>query len=174
MTTKSEDHLPSKGVRPRFKIETDNPAETISANIKQALDQENATCIGTSSPKFISLRIPSSEQHYWSPQLSITIAYENDKTVLRGVYGPRPTVWTMFVFFYALIGLALLVVMVIGLSTMTLDKGTMVFWWIPALLIVFLSLYLVAYFGQKLGHNQMVVLQSFFEETTGLEIDQSS
>ena len=169
MTTKTEDHLPTSGVRPRFKVETNNSAETIADSIKKALDQEQSTCIGTSNPKFISLRIPTSEQHYWSPQLSITISLENGITVARGVYGPRPAVWTMFVFFYAVIGLALLVVTVIGLSTMTLDKGTMIFWWIPGLLIVFLSLYLVAYFGQKIGHKQMITLQKFFEETTGLE-----
>lgn len=169
METKTEDHLPTSGVRPRFKIETNNSAEAIATSVQKALDQENTTCIGASNPKFISLRIPTAKQHYWSPQLSVTMSLENDKTVARGVYGPRPTVWTMFVFFYAVIGLALLVVTVIGLSTMTLDKGTMIFWWIPGLLILFLSLYLVAYFGQKIGHKQMITLQKFFEESTGLE-----
>jgi hypothetical protein len=169
MTQNSEDHLPAYRVRPRFRISVPSKENEIVENIKKGLSEQNAKCIGSTSAHFISLQIPTKEQHYWSPQLSITLSTENEESILRGVYGPRPAVWTMFVFFYAVIGLALLVVTVIGFSTMTLDKGTMIFWWIPVLIVVFLSLYLVAYFGQKMGHNQMITLQSFFEKTTGLE-----
>lgn len=164
MTQNGEDHLPAYRVRPRFKITLAKNENNIVEHIQNALNSTGAKCIGSVSERYISLQIPKHAQHYWSPQLSITLSEEDDKSAVRGVYGPRPAVWTMFIFFYSLIGLALLVVTVIGLSTMTLDKGTAIFWWIPALLIAFLTLYLVAYFGQKIGHDQMVELQSFFEE----------
>ena len=169
MSQNSEDHFPAYRVRPRFRISVSSNENEIVENINKGLSEQNAKCIGSTSSHFISPQIPIMDQHYWSPQLSITISTENEESILRGVYGPRPAVWTMFIFFYTVIGLALLVVTVIGLSTMTLDKGTSIFWWIPVLLFVFLSLYLVVYFGQKMGHNQMITLQTFFEETTGIK-----
>ena len=168
MTQTAEDHLPAYRVRPRFKITQPSNGDKVVENIQNGLKAPDAKCIGSASERFISLQILKESQHYWSPQLSITISNEDELTVLRGVYGPRPAVWTMFIFFYTIIGLALLVVTVIGLSTMSLDKGTAIFWWIPALLLIFLTLYLVAYFGQRMGHDQMVDLQSFFEESTGI------
>jgi hypothetical protein len=169
MTHSAEEHLPAYRVRPRFKITQSDNGNNIVEGIKNALNTPGAKCIGSASDRFISLQIPQDSQHYWSPQLSITMSNEDGATIIRGVYGPRPAVWTMFIFFYTVIGLALLVVTVIGLSTMSLDKGTAIFWWIPALLLVFLTLYLVAYFGQKMGHDQMVELQAFFEENTRLK-----
>ena len=43
---------------------------------------------------------------------------------------------------------------------------------VPVLLLVFLSLYLVSYFGQKIGKKQMIILHRFFEASTGLNTNQ--
>ena len=114
--------------------------------------------------------LPVDQQHYWSPRLTISMEETEDGTIIRGLYGPRPAVWTMFVFFYALIALAIMVVGTIGLSRLSLDKPGTVLWWIPVLVVIFLSLYLVSYFGQKWSGDQMVVLHEFFEESVGLAI----
>jgi len=166
-----EDHLPTSGVRPRFKIETDLQPEDISNKIQEGLKKHEVTCIGTTNPRFISLRIPLTEHHYWSPQLSITLEDTPEGSIVRGVFGPRPAVWTMFIFFYTVIGLAILVVGVLGLSKLSLDKSGDIIWLVPALLAVFFSLFGVASRGKKLGHNQMLALQNFFEKSTGLKTD---
>ncbi len=70
----------------------------------------------------------------------------------------------MFVLFYSIIGFAALILLVVGMSYMTLGKGMALFWGFPLLAIIFLSLYLVAYFGQKKSHHQMIKLHRFFEE----------
>jgi cytochrome c-type biogenesis protein CcmH/NrfF len=51
-----------------------------------------------------------------------------------------------------------------------LGKSTTILWVVPLLVIVFGSLYFVAYSGQKLGYDQMVTLHHFLEKSTGLNI----
>ena len=92
-------------VRPRFKIETPLKVETLTQRIALALDKEDAPCKGRiNSTGFGSIMLPVDQQHYWSPRLTISMEETEDGTIIRGLYGPRPAVWTMFVFFYSFIG----------------------------------------------------------------------
>ncbi len=110
------------------------------------------------------------EQHYWSLQLQISFEETENGTMMRGLYGPRPAVWTMFVFFYAVIGFAVLIVSMLGLSFLTMDKPVTILWAVPVLVIVFFSLYLVAYSGKKMGYEQLVILHQFIEGCTEMDI----
>ncbi len=154
-------------IRPRFRLVITQSAESIVEKVSLQLKQPESTCIGETRKGFIALQLPLAEQHYWSPQLSMTLDEEDGETIIRGLYGPRPSVWTMFVFFYAAIGLASLVITMIGLVNLQLGEPSHILWVVPVLLFIFLTLYLVAYFGQKLGKKQMGVLKEFFEESTG-------
>lgn len=157
-------------IRLRFKMECKDTPSAIVSKIEKALKSGNTQCSGQINHNFITLFIPANEQHYWSPQLTLTLEENTEGTIVRGLYGPRPTVWTMFVFFYSVIGMAVLVIGTIGLSYKMLDKPAGILWWTPVLVLVFMSLYLVAYFGQKMGHKQIETLHNFFEEATGLRI----
>jgi hypothetical protein len=170
MRENTEEHLVGYEIRPRFKIETTLSLDELTTKIQEGLDSENAPCIGHVYSGYAKFHLPQDERHYWSPQLNLSFETVDDKTILRGLYGPHPAVWTMFVFFYALIAFITVVILIIGLSYWTLDKSMTILWFIPLLIIVFGSLYFVAYSGQKLGYNQMVTLHYFLEKSTGLNI----
>ena len=172
MSQPSEEHISFSAVRPRFRIETTDSIESWSEKIKQGLQKDAAPCQGQVSPGgFITLFLPKEEQHYWSPQLNVTMEKTDEGCIIRGLLGPRPTVWTMFVFFYFIIGFAALIISFVGFSYVSLGKPGTILWLVPVLILVFLSLYLVAYFGKKMGRNQMITLHKFFEESTGLKIE---
>ncbi|MCB0502089.1 MAG: hypothetical protein KDD32_05360 [Bacteroidetes bacterium] len=170
MNKASDDHLPHYRVRPRFKKVTDHSIEYLSKKISDGLSHEQAPCKGRVNPGYISLYLPIKEQHYWSPQLSLTLEESDEGTVLRGLYGPRPAVWTLFVFFYSLLGFATLVIAIIGFSKLSLDRTAPILWALPPLILTICSLYLVAYLGQKASHDQMLTLHQFLEKSTGLVI----
>ncbi len=168
-----ESHLPPFAVRPRFEVELAMDQELVIQKINKGLSSADAKCTGVAILGFITIRIPPLERHYWSPELAVTFDdCENGKNcLLRGRYGPAPSVWTMFVFFYAVIGVVLMFLSVVGLSRYSLDMPASILWWVPALLVLLLSLYLVSYFGQKLGHDQLETLHGFLEKCLGMEID---
>ncbi len=170
MSQITKKHLVGHEIRPRFKVETVFSMADLTAKIKAKLESDNANCKGHVYPGYAKLYMPLELQHYWSPQLTLTFEETENGTTLRGLYGPRPTVWTMFVFFYALIAFAILVVSVIGLSYLTLDKSANILWVLPLLAALFASLYFVAYSGQKLGQDEMVTIHHFLEEGLGLSI----
>lgn len=151
-------------VRPRFRRSSPLSPEQIQERIKNALEETDVPCQGRLIAGHATLFIPKRDQHYWSPQLSLSFEEENSGTLIRGLFGPRPQVWTMFVLFYSTIGFAALIVLVFGLSYWSLGKSISILWWVPVLALLYLSLYLVAYFGQKLGKDQMILLQKFIDK----------
>ncbi len=170
MDNSSETPFTGYHVRPRFKVTTADSIDTVVTKIKSALEIENVPCFGNVHASSTTLYIPLEDQHYWSPQLSLSFEEEQGQTIIRGLYGPRPVVWTMFVFFYTIIGLAVLFISVIGYSYISLGKPGTILWFVPVLILIFLSLYLVAHFGQNLGKKQMVILHQFIEKSLGISI----
>ena len=169
MNQASEEHLSMNHIRPRFKIESPDTPDMVLDKIRQHL-KEDTSCIGQTVSGFATLSLPQEEQHYWSPQLSITIEEHEQGSLLRGLYGPRPAVWTMFAFFYSFIGFAILMVTMVGASFLTIGRPGTILWLIPVLVAIFLSLFLVANYGKKLGRDQMRTLHTFIESCTGLDI----
>lgn len=170
MSLPTEDDITVYRVRPRFHVETKMSQKDLTDRINSRLQQEEASCRGFVKNGHGRLYIPVEEQHYWSPQVTISIEENDDGCIFRGTYGPRPAVWTMFVFFYAAIAFATAIIGMIGLSYLTLEKPATILWAVPALIVLFLSLYLVAYSGKKMGYEQMVTLHKFIEESTGLDV----
>jgi len=171
-----ESHLPPFAIRPRFKVALPLSQEEIDKKINKGLAMPGASCTGISVPGFATIKVPRADRHYWSPQLSVTLEDQEEGdgkggVLLHGLYGPAPAVWTMFVFFYAVIGVVLMFVTVVGLSRQSLDMSSAILWWVPVLLFLLLSVYLFSYFGQKLGHDQMESLHLFLEKCLGMDIE---
>ncbi len=152
-------------IRPRFKVETTLSKEEICALFDKHLSALDAPCKGTVRGSYIALFPKEEDRHYWSPHLSITLdeVEEKDMRMLRGLYGPHPSVWSMFMLFYVFLSVMLLIVTIVGLANMSLGLSAMILWLVPVGLILFLTLYLIAYYGQKKGHDQVEIIHHFLE-----------
>ncbi len=154
-------------IRPRFKHVSEKSMELIQEKIKNSLKQPGATCKGRVIPGHVILKIPLEDQHYWSPQLSLSLEEleePEEGVLIRGLYGPNPNVWAMFAFGYAGLGFMSLFVSIIGFSRMSLDLPAPVLWFLPFFALGFAVLYIIAQTGQKIGVEQTFILHHFFEE----------
>lgn len=115
----------------------------------------------------ITLMIPMTERHFWSPQLSLSFEQTDEGTIIRGLYGPNPTVWAIFFFGYISLGILALFALMAGSSQWMLGMEAPLLWVVPACAVVALILYLVAQAGQKVGAEQMYRLHHFYEATVG-------
>jgi uncharacterized membrane protein len=102
----------------------------------------------------------------WSPQLDLSFEQERETVIVRGLYGPKPTLWVLFFFGYAIIGLLILFLGIWGFSVWTLGGDATILWVIPGLGVAALILYLVSQAGQKLGAQQMFEIHHFYEGIT--------
>lgn len=165
-----EDHVPSYGIRPRFHIELDVSPNEIASKIMQSLKKEESDFIGWSNESYAVIGIKKEDQHFWSPQLSLRIERLEERTLLYGRYEPKAVVWTMFIFFYSAVGFMLFFITIIGTSRWSLGESSTILWWIPILLIIGLTLFLISFFGKKLAHDQMFQLHIFLEKSLEIEI----
>lgn len=164
MSTHSIEHITFKRIRPKIRVESDLAPEKIIEAIKEHLSKPDVACEGKILPGFATIYPLKEEQHYWSPQLTLTIEKTESGSLIRGLYGPKPSVWTMFMFFYSFIGFITMIAIMISLSYWSLGVESLIVWSVPVLVLVFLSLYLVAYLGQKFGHKQMAHIHKFLED----------
>lgn len=164
-------HVPveTARVRPRFTAEVPLPPESLAAHINEQLMSMEAPCKGTIYAQYGTIYLPEKEQHYWSPQLTLHLEATEGGTSVRGLYGPRASVWTFFIFLYAVLSLATIMVSVIGLSYYMLGKPAQILWLLPLFIGAFLALYLGAQSGQRIGRPQLQTLHHFIEECLAVE-----
>lgn len=152
-------------LRPRFKDQLNLTPEEFQDLFDQAL-KNSEDFVGLVSESYVVLKIPPRERHFWSPQLTITCEKgEEPGTTLRGLYGPKPSVWAIFFMSYAALGVLALFAGVYGLSQWLLDNPSPILWLIPVFAGIAIALYVVAQTGQKVGAEQMFRLHHFYEAT---------
>lgn len=158
-------------VRPRFRHVLTVTPDEFEESIRSDLKKEDSDYVGVVIPGYIVLKTNPEERHFWSPQLSLSFdEHEEGGTLVRGLYGPNPTVWAIFFFGYVALGLGSLFIAIMGLSNVALGQPAPVLWILPGLAIAAAGLYLFAQFGQKLGADQMYHLHSYYENLTHQKI----
>jgi hypothetical protein len=151
-------------IRPRFSEEISWEKEQAIEAFKTQLD-DSETVVASIWEHHIVLKIPAKEQHFWSPQLTISFETVDSGTLVRGLCGPKPTVWMMFVFFYFILGFIGTMVMIMGFAQMNLGLSAGILWLLPAIGFLLLLVFLSARMGQRLGKEEMQRLFDFYRNT---------
>ena len=158
-------------VRPRFELNVkwskEEPLSRISDRLKKSKDGIEGVIVDN----HVILDIPEKYRHFWSPQMNFRFVKENDNstdTIVRGIIGPRPAVWTLFVFFYFAIGVIGFLISSYGLSKWSLGSYSHTIWAFPISILIMLTAYFAGKFGERLGQDQVMVLKQFVGETLSL------
>lgn len=151
-------------IRPRFKERVTGTTEDFLARIKEAI-HKNPEFTGLVSEQYCVIKICREDRHYWSPQLTLTLEEISDGELeIRGLYGPKPSVWAVFFMCYAALAVLSLFAGVFGASQLMLNNSAPILWAIPIMGAVAAGLYLAAQGGQKIGAEQMFRIHHFYEE----------
>ena len=98
------DHIRS---RPRFKIFTDISREEYTVYLKKFLKEREGEFSGSINNEASLITVKTAEDNYWKPNLALRteIDAEENKTVIRGIFGPSASVWTFFMFLNFMFGI---------------------------------------------------------------------
>ena len=157
-------------IRPRFRQHLKADFKEIQDRIKNFLEDHNNPYSAIYLPNQITLKITPEERHFWSPQLNITLEEKDDSTLIRGLYGPNPSIWAMFFFAYSALGIIILFAGMVVLSQLSLGMEAPLWWVIPFCIVLLIIIYLIAQAGQKIGAQEMFDLHHFYEETLGEKV----
>lgn len=163
---KNEIAIKSIRNRPRFKFYTQMHPEEFTSKIKKHLENYSQVLRGTVHREEAIIRLRKEEDKYWAPQLQIRIEKNSEKEngfEVRGVFGPRPSVWTFFLFLYGLGGGIILTVGIYGWVEWALGIGHLWVWSNLVGFLLILSSFIAAQIGQSLSKEHLTVLRDFIE-----------
>lgn len=148
-------------LRPRFKIEVLKDSEYLLLAFKKKL--KNSKFKGKIAHNHIFIDIAKEENRFWSPQLQLEIErISKNKTHIKGLFGPKPQLWTFFMFIHFLVATAF-----IGFSIMlyvqnTLKNNiTLPLTMVLLAPIIWFVLYFVGQYAKRKARNQMFQLHKF-------------
>jgi len=153
-------------IRPRFKLNVNHPKEDLLEKAKMKLKQQNKIK-GKVIDNHIILDIHDNEIHYWSPQLNFRIEEDDEnkgQSIIAGLIGPRPKVWTLFVFIYFSLGIIGFFVSSIGVSKWMLDEYSPTLWAFPVAVLFMLTANKAGKYGESLGKDQVELLKQFIRD----------
>lgn len=79
-----EDLIHFRRVRPRVRFYSTLSSDEIITEIRRQLRSGVCNCNGQVTKNFATIYPPEEDQHYWSPQLTITIEEDEQGTLVRG------------------------------------------------------------------------------------------
>lgn len=153
-------------LRPRFRLEVNNPEVEVVDIVRNKLKYDNAHLFeSTIVEGHLILRICKKDRHFWSPQMDISVqAMEEGGTLIRGLLAPEPSVWTMFMFVYAATAFTAFIGLMISMSQWTLERDMWGIYLLVTASALGIIAYLVAQSGKKIAHKEMNILRSFITD----------
>lgn len=120
----------------------------------------------------ILLDIVGKDLHFWSPQLNFRVEADEDNpghAIVAGLIGPRPIVWTMFMFLYFFIGVTGFFVSGYGISKLMLGQWSGWLLAVPVSMALMLTAYWAGRIGERLGADQIEMLKEVVRKAVYFE-----
>ncbi len=158
-------------IRPRFEFTVPFTEEEVLIRIKDLMEKSKADVTGGVADKHIILDIPPRDRHYWSPQLNFRVEPNTEdasKSVVKGLIGPRPAVWSMFMFIYFFVGTIGFFIAIFGFSKWSLGEYSNFVLALPIAIVFMLTAYLTGKYGERLGQDQIEILKQFVRDALSL------
>ena len=90
-------------LRPRFQIEISKNNESVLKAFQDSKSTQSDFIVSRIDDH-VFIKFPKHKQHFWSPQLHLEInSVDKNSSLLHGLFGPNPTVWTFFMFLHFLV-----------------------------------------------------------------------
>jgi hypothetical protein len=157
-----EQQLNTARIRPRYRRITEKTASQVTSSIVSEL-RVSKHIKGSTLENHAYLGIPEKEQKYWSPEMHVTVETLDEGALVRGVIGPRPKIWTMYMFFYSAVVVLFFLGAALGVSQWMLHMEAPWLWSMPVCVILYLLVIAAARYGQHKSRAQMKNILDFLD-----------
>lgn len=162
-------------LRPRFRRVVRCPARVVLVSLRDAMERPDGEIRGRVFDTSALVKLPESEIRFWSPQLQLSVEQdETGSTVVHGIFGPHPTVWSSFVALYVAAGFIGSMGLLFASAQWMLDRPMTALWAVPGALLLGAAGYVIARTGRLLGAQQTGVLYDFVDRTLDSLADPST
>ena len=150
-------------LRPRFSIDLEESYTAVLERFSNEFKKEETAFRGNIVDGHIFISVPKKDEHFWSPQLHLeAVEVSENVCKLKGLFGPTPQVWTLFMFVHFVVGISFFGFCVLLYTKLSLKESVV----LPVIMIIILPLlWLLLYFlgkvGKDTGKSQMKKLHDF-------------
>lgn len=160
---------PTIHLRPRFKKTLFlNKTEALHAFKSATLKQHPfiVNCVDN----HVFIKIEKSQRHLWTPHLHLEfLEIDSNRCYLKGLFGPNPRLWTMFMFLHFIIGMLFLGFSVWTYSNHRLGQDFIIPFFLMLLMVIaWFVLYALGRYGRAQGRSDMERLYEFMESVLNL------
>lgn len=141
-------------------------------NVTALLENTTENIKGKVIDHHVILDVTEPDIHYWSPQLNFRIEPDEENTdqaVISGLIGPRPAVWTLFMFVYFSLGALGLFISFFGFTKMLRGTYSNLVLALPLAILFMLTAYKVGKYGEQLGKDQIELFKQFIRDVIIVE-----
>jgi hypothetical protein len=157
--------MPDIRLRPRFRRPVRCSPRAVLGAIGRAVGGPGAPVAGTVFESSAVLKVLPDRQHFWSPQLQLSVEADGDGAEVHGLFGPHPTVWSLFIAAYVAIGFLGSMGVTFGFAQWTMGRVPWALWSAPLAAALALAVWIVGRAGRRLGMEQVRELFAFVEAT---------
>ena len=149
-------------LRPRFKMEIPKFNETILKDFENAKNTQSEFIVSRIDDH-VFIKFPNEKQSFWSPQLHLEInKIDENNSTLHGLFGPNPTVWTLFMFLHFLVAGLFLAFAIWTYTNWSLEQSYAVQISVMLLMVLlWITLYFAGSIGKASSTNDMRLLNNF-------------
>lgn len=157
-------------LRPRFKLEIPRDNEAVLSDFENTKTSQSEFIV-TRVDDHVFIKFPKDSQHFWSPQLHLEINKVDEKSsTLHGLFGPNPTVWTLFMFLHFIIAGLFIAFAIWTYTNWSLKQSYAVQASVTLLMILlWVTLYFAGSIGKASSTTDMRLLNSFMNRVLGIE-----
>ena len=156
-------------LRPRFKIELNRNNQSV-LKIFTELKNSQSDFIVTRVDDHVFIKFPQEKRRFWSPQLHLEInEIDEANSLLYALFGPNPSVWTMFMFLHFLVAGLFIAFGIWAYTNWSLENDYAIQLGLTLLMIIiWFVLYYAGRMGKATGRHEMHQLNNFMNKTLGL------
>jgi len=153
-------------LKPRFKIEKREDKAIIIKKFSDEFDHGGSNFLGKIVDHHIIIDVHKETAHFWSPQLHVEVEEgEKGGTLIKGLYGPKPQIWSLFMFMHFGVALAFMVFLVLAYTRWSLDQDySFALMMCIIMPILWFFLYFIGRLGRKKGAEQIHQIDAFLNE----------
>ncbi len=155
-------------LKPRFQIIINKSIDDILQKFETLKKEGHSKYMIKVVSNHVVIDIPDHEAHFWSPQLHFEVErIEQGKSLIKGLLGPKPKVWTFFMFLHFAIAIAFVVFFVMLYVKWSLNQNYHIALAMCLLTpVLSFGLYFAGQVGKKIGRKQIQELYHYLLKIT--------
>lgn len=149
-------------LKPRFKVPLKQDKEVVLETFKNQLKEKECKYCSKMGNDHIFIDIPTDQQKIWSPQLELVVENAEEGSVLKGLFAPKPAMWTFFMFLHFITAIGFMIFLALAYANYIAGKETNLWYFMMGLSVfIWFFLYFMGQMGKIKAKKQIEELKAF-------------